>query len=152
MKKTRKPNAPEGWQEKFLEEYRQTANISHSARVAFVDRTTVLDYRKRSKTFAERMKQAEEEALEVLEQEAFRRAYHGVEKPVFYKGEECGTVQEYSDTLMIVLLKARAPEKYRENAKVEHSGTVQQQITTIEVVKSRESDEPADETWEPIEI
>ena len=37
-------------------------------------------------------------------------------KPVFHKGEQCGVVREYSDTLMIFLLKARDPAKYRENA------------------------------------
>lgn len=37
---------------------------------------------------------------------------------------------------------------------VEHSGTLHQQITTIEVVKTKEADdsEPADEVWEPVEI
>ncbi len=37
---------------------------------------------------------------------------------------------------------------------VEHSGTVHEQITTIEVVKTKDNDdsEPAGEVWEPIEI
>jgi hypothetical protein len=37
-----------------------------------------------------------------------------------------GKVREYSDTLTIFLLKAHAPDKYRDNAKVEHSGTIAQ--------------------------
>jgi hypothetical protein len=32
------------------------------------------------------------------------------------------TIKEYSDTLAIFLLKAHAPEKYRENSKVELTG------------------------------
>jgi len=51
---------------------------------------------------------------EFLEHEAARRAYHGTLKPQFYKGVECGYVREYSDLLMIFLLKARKPEMYRE--------------------------------------
>lgn len=34
------------------------------------------------------------------------------------------TVNKYSDTLAIFLLKAHDPDKYRENVKVEHSGSV----------------------------
>jgi len=30
-------------------------------------------------------------------------------KPVYYQGEQCGEVREYSDTLLIFILKARDP-------------------------------------------
>jgi hypothetical protein len=49
-----------------------------------------------------------------LEDEAVRRAYHGVEEPVFYKGVQCGSVTSYSDTLLMFLLKARKPAVYRD--------------------------------------
>jgi hypothetical protein len=49
-----------------------------------------------------------------LEDEALRRAYHGVEEPVFYEGVQCGSVTRYSDKLLMFLLKARHPAKYRE--------------------------------------
>jgi hypothetical protein len=42
--------------------------------------------------------------------------------PIYSKGEIVDTVYEYSDTLLIFLLKARDPKKYRENIKHEHSG------------------------------
>jgi hypothetical protein len=48
-----------------------------------------------------------------LEDEAVRRAYEGVERPVFQGGKQVGVVREYSDTLLIFLLKALRPEKYR---------------------------------------
>lgn len=136
-KNARKPNALEGWQETFLAHFRETANISHAARLARVDRQTVIRHRKRYKMFAAQMQEAESEALEHLEYEAYRRAHDGTAKPVFYQGQPCGTVQEYSDTLMIVLLKARAPEKYRENAKVEHSGPGGGAIPITEVIVRR---------------
>lgn len=53
-------------------------------------------------------------ACDLLEQEAWRRAVKGTEKPVFHQGEICGGIQEYSDTLLIFLLKGHRPEKYRE--------------------------------------
>jgi hypothetical protein len=52
-----------------------------------------------------------------LEDEAKRRAFEGCDKPIFYQGIQCGTVREYSDTLMIFLLKAHDPEKYAERTK-----------------------------------
>ena len=42
-----------------------------------------------------------------------------VQKPVgWYKGKPGGTVREYSDILLIFLLKALRPEKYRERVDV----------------------------------
>ena len=32
-----------------------------------------------------------------------RRAIEGVDKPVFYMGEECGYITEYSDTMLAML-------------------------------------------------
>jgi hypothetical protein len=55
-----------------------------------------------------------------LEQEARRRAHDGVRKPVYQGGKRVGYIQEYSDTLLIFLLKGLRPEKYRE--RFEHSG------------------------------
>ena len=46
----------------------------------------------------------------------------GVDEPVFYQGAQCGAVRKYSDTLLIFMLKARRPEKYRERANVELTG------------------------------
>lgn len=51
----------------------------------------------------------------VLEDEALRRAM-GYEEGIYYKGEKVGTVTRYSDRLMELLLKANAPEKYRERS------------------------------------
>jgi hypothetical protein len=64
-----------------------------------------------------------DEAMEIgtaaLEGEAVRRAYHGVEVPVFYKGVQCGSVTKYSDKLLMFLLKARNPAKYRDGSGAE---------------------------------
>jgi hypothetical protein len=66
------------------------------------------------------MADAIDEGTDVLEDEVFRRAREGVEKPVFYEGVECGTVRVYSDTLAIFLLKGRRPDKFKE--RTEQSG------------------------------
>jgi hypothetical protein len=55
---------------------------------------------------------------------ARRRPVAGVEEPIFYRGKKCGAIQRYSDTLLIFLLKGEKPDKYRENMKIEHTGSI----------------------------
>lgn len=45
-----------------------------------------------------------------------RRAYHGVEKPVTVAGKR-EIIREYSDTLLIFLLKGARSNKYRDNVR-----------------------------------
>lgn len=58
-------------------------------------------------------------AAQALLDKAIERAAHGVEEPVFYKGEVVGFVQKYSDNLMIRLLEGEMPEKYRRRQDVQ---------------------------------
>ena len=64
--------------------------------------------------FAKKWADAEQEAADVLEREAWRRATEGTDEPVFYKGDQCGTIKRYSDNLLMFLLRGVRPEKYRE--------------------------------------
>lgn len=80
----------------------------------------------------------------MLEREAFRRAHTGTLKPIYQGGEKVGSVREYSDTLMIFLLKGARPQKYRENHKVEVSGTVGTiAIREVVIERSTASEEDA---------
>ena len=74
---------------------------------------------KRNKEFAVRFEKAKEQGVDRMEDEATRRAVDGVAKSVFFQGQECGTVQEYSDGLVQFLLKANRPEKYKERSSVD---------------------------------
>lgn len=100
---------------KFLYGLRKGNTVSSAAAIAGFARQTVYDHRERDKTLAVRWVEAEAEGTEVLEQEAFRRAVQGTDHPVTYEGAITATYKEYSDTLLIFLLKARRPEVYREN-------------------------------------
>jgi hypothetical protein len=73
---------------------------------------------------------AVEAGTDLMEDESHRRSVEGIMRPVFHRGEECGHVREFSDTLMIVNLKARRPDKYRENIKQDVSSSV-----TVEIVR-----------------
>ncbi len=100
----------------------ETANVRAAAVKTKIARGTWYDLRARDAEFKALWDQAVELGTEALEDEAVRRAHQGTEKPVFYQGKRCGSIQEYSDTLLIFLLKARRPEKYRDNSSVEISG------------------------------
>lgn len=90
-------------------------NISKACEVAGISRATHYLWSREDPEYVKAVDDAMETAADVLEEEARRRAHDGVEEPVFYQGEVCGTVRKYSDTLLIFLLKAAKPQKFREN-------------------------------------
>lgn len=106
----------------FLEGLRGGLSVAHAATKAGFTRQAAYDKRKHDLEFAQAWNDAVEQGTDVLEDAATVRAVRGVEKPVFQQGKQVGTIREYSDILLIVLLKARRPEKYRDNATVEHTG------------------------------
>lgn len=75
-------------------------------------------------TYPDRFHQAEEKAARTLEDEAVRRAHEGLRKAVRYKGRIVGYETEYSDTILLALLKGNNPEKFRDRQAIEHSGTI----------------------------
>jgi hypothetical protein len=92
------------WVERWLEVFRDTGNVRLSCHAAGIDRVTDYHYRDADPEFRAAWEQAEEDAVELLEAEARKRA------------------RASSDVLMIFLLKAHRPYKYRETTKHEHSG------------------------------
>jgi hypothetical protein len=102
----------------FIDAMAEYGNVSTAARIAGCDRRTVYKWQEYDDEFAAAFREAELTATETLEAEARRRAVEGVttETPIIRDGRVIDTIVEtkYSDTLLIFLLKARAPEKYRE--------------------------------------
>lgn len=125
------------WQKAFLESLRKLGNITLACESAQIDRSTAYRRREADEAFAAAWEDALEESIDRLEAEARRRAEEGTLKPVFYQGDAVGFIKEYSDTLMVLLLKAHRPEKYRERTDITSGGEKIQPITTIEVVKDR---------------
>lgn len=104
-------------QKAFLSAFSQSGHVGNSAKKAGIDRTVIYGWRS-DPEFEVLFEHARKQAVSVLEDEAHRRAMVGVDEPVFYKGVPCGAVRKYSDTLLIVLLKANAPDKYRERQEI----------------------------------
>ena len=122
--------------EAFFAALAETANVSKACAAIAVSRRTAYNWREADPGFAAGWDRAMKAAVLGLEDEAHRRAFEGVDKPVFYQGDECGTIREYSDTLAIFLLKAHNPEKYRENSKVELEANIRVNDMTDDEIRA----------------
>jgi hypothetical protein len=116
----------------FLAAYASVATISHAAKLVGIDRSTHYDWLEKDPQYVKDFNEAKQTACDNLEAEARRRAVAGCEEVVYYQGVECGRVRKYSDTLLIVLLKAAMPEKYIERRAIEHSGDMGLQLKIAE--------------------
>jgi hypothetical protein len=111
-KNVRQPRI-EAHQLAFLAAYAETCSITSAARAAKLNRSAHYDWLASDEEYRKAFAKAHEQAADALEDEAVRRAHEGTEKPITVAGER-ELVREYSDTLLIFLLKAIRPAKYRE--------------------------------------
>lgn len=125
-KRGRKPK----WINAFLQNLAITGNVTVACSHSKVSRKHAYAERNSNADFAQQWEEALDQAADLLEEEARRRAYDGVDEPVYGSGGhgvgtvQVGTVTKYSDTLLIFLLKGVRPDKYRERKEVTHSGQV----------------------------
>ena len=103
----------------FLAALKISASVTRAAQAAGVSRTRAYQWRDGSEEFAQAWDDAVDEAVDSLEQEAWRRARDGVDKPVTFQGQITDTYLEYSDPLLMFLLRGHRP---RFKDKVELSG------------------------------
>jgi len=108
------------WRRVFLGRLAEGLTVTQAANEAGVARRTAYQHRADHPDFAHAWDDAWEQGTDTLEAEAWRRARDGTERPIMYRGEQVASVREFSDTLMLALLRARRPEAYRENATVRH--------------------------------
>jgi hypothetical protein len=127
----------------FFDVLRQTCNVTEAARAAGVGRRTAYEWREADAAFASAWDEAEQEAADALEREAWRRGVEGTDKPVTYQGEITATYKEYSDRMLEMLLKAHRPEKFKDRVANEHSGLdgkpIQHELNVEELTQSIKS-------------
>ncbi|MEK9661667.1 MAG: hypothetical protein VW644_08035 [Alphaproteobacteria bacterium] len=97
---------------RFLDELAETGSVCEAARRARMPRASLYRRRADDPAFARSWDEALEMAYDLLHDEAMRRAIEGVDKPVFYRGEEVATVRQKSDRLLMFLMRAHRPERY----------------------------------------
>lgn len=113
---------PKRWMPNFLRKLAETGHVGDSAKYAHVHRNTAYSHKLTDPEFAAAWDAALDAAVVRLEDEAVRRAVEGVEKPIYQQGRLVGIEQQYSDTLLIFLLKANRPQKYREQLDITSGG------------------------------
>jgi hypothetical protein len=94
------PRRPD-WAARFLEVFAATGNVRLAASAVGVSRDAPYKRARRSPAFAARWERAREDAIDTLEAEARRRALSG------------------SDALLMFLLRAHRPERYRETLRID---------------------------------
>lgn len=128
----------------------ETCNVRKACAAVDISPYTAYKWRKEMPAFADAWDEAQQAAVLLLEDEAHRRAFEGVERPLTHQGQftflyreetdpatgevkrvpvldedgnhKKAAIREYSDLMAIFLLKAHKPEKYRENSRVELAG------------------------------
>lgn len=138
-------------QRAFLAAYAETGCVSRACKAADVGRRSHYRWLAESEAYKAAFAEADDVATEALEAEARRRALDGVRRHKFDRGrpimvpcrpgdpdgrcveqaEDGSEVwakpyveHEYSDTLLIFLLKGKRPEVYRDRVEAKHSGAV----------------------------
>lgn len=119
---------------RWLEAFERFGTVMRACKETKIGRSTVYEWRQADEAFALAWADIEEATTEAMEREAYRRAVEGVTKPLVSAGKLVTEVQEYSDTLLIFMLKSRRPEKYRDNFKIEHSGKIEHSVTELEAL------------------
>jgi len=97
----------------FIKALADCGNVTTAAEAVGVPRRTLYHHRKNEAEFREAWDYALDEANDRLEYEAYRRAVHGVDRPIYQKGQLIGYERTYSDNLLIRLLEATRPDKYK---------------------------------------
>ena len=100
----------------FLQALSEGRSVRQAAEAAGVAPEVPYGWRAGDDAFVSAWKIAEEAGTDIIEEEAFRRAVNGVQKPVYRSGEVVGHVADYSDTMLMFLLKARRPDRYGSGA------------------------------------
>jgi len=87
-------------------------SVARACRALRISRTAVSEWIKEDQTFKLEVEAAQSIGTEILEDEAMRRASKGVMKPIYQSGILVGYKREFSDTLLMFVLRGRNPQKY----------------------------------------
>jgi hypothetical protein len=117
-------------QRAFLQAFARTCHIGRASEIAGVDRSTHYTWLNASNDYRKAFEDAREMAVDVLSDEAVRRAAGGVYRKVFNRGDpvidpatgEQHCEVQFSDQLLMFVLRGLKPEVFRERSQVEVNG------------------------------
>jgi hypothetical protein len=117
------PEREQTWQETFIIALSESPNVAAACRIAGISREYAYRMKREDAEFAKVWDDALESSTDDLAGEAYRRARHGTERPVYFKDKELTRIREYSDALTMFLLRAHRPSVYRETIDQTQVGT-----------------------------
>jgi len=106
---------------RVIAEFRRTGRVDLACAFAGVDRAAHYRWLQSHDGYRVAFEEAREQVNGLLEDEAVRRAYHGTAKPVSIGGQLV-MMTEFSDQLLMFLLKCRNPGVFGDRQRLEHSG------------------------------
>lgn len=137
-------------QKKFLKAYGECGVIKYACKSAGIHRSTFYAWHAHDQDFQICLPHATDDANDTLEYAAFQQSVLGTEEPAISGGQvvydytpmlddqgrpmfddrgkplmkrgKMVTVRKYSPQLLITLLKAKMPEKYKDKQQLEHTG------------------------------
>lgn len=115
-------------QRKFLKAYREVGIVKYACKVARISRQTFYNWRERDEAFKAELAHAVEDAHDTLEYAAYAQAVLGVEEyatnnsGVIEYNDKPVKIRKYAPSVLITLLKANMPEKYKDRQQHEHMG------------------------------
>lgn len=118
---------------KWLNEFVLCGSITDTCKKRGISRQTYYDWMKNDEVFSRIFKQEVRPMVtSLLEDEAYRRAVKGINKGIYYKGQKIAIEKEYSDSLLALLLRANAPDKYKQviDSKVQNDVTIKNTTLT----------------------
>lgn len=99
---------------KFLAAFEECGSLIRASRWAKISRQNHWKWMHEDPLYPAAFAEAERRSVWSLKDEAVRRAREGLRRAKWHKGKIVGYETEFSDTLLIQMLKARAPEEFRE--------------------------------------
>lgn len=119
----------EARQQAFVRAFEEAGTVTAACTLTRTGRRTIYDWA-RDPTFADAFDRARDVVADRLEAECRRRAM-GTDAPVYYRGQVVGHLRKYSDALLLALLNAYRPEKFRNRR--EHTGKDGEPISVVHV-------------------
>ncbi|MCJ1413663.1 hypothetical protein MMC19_007785 [Ptychographa xylographoides] len=100
--------------EAFLIALADLGSVTAACERAGMSRNAAYVWRSEDEDFAAKWQSALDLGTDALEDEAVRRGHLGDLRPVFQGGVQVGVEREFSDRLLIFMLKVRRPNRYCE--------------------------------------
>ena len=119
---TRDPEILTAKHDLFFAELAKHGQITRATTAAGIDRSHAYKLRDSDPVFGERWSIALETYVDTLEAAAHQRAVEGTDKGVWHQGEQVGTERQYSDTLLLAMLKAKRKREDGDASKIELTG------------------------------